>query len=56
MKQFDELKVTMHRDPVRSDRSARVAIERFLLSIFSSKDEPEREGNRSGAEPPFVMV
>ncbi len=32
MRQFDELKVTMHRDPVRSDRSARVAVDRFLLT------------------------
>jgi hypothetical protein len=31
LQDFDELRVIMHRDPVRGDKSARISIERFLL-------------------------
>jgi len=32
LRQFDVIKVIYHRDPVRLERSARISIERFLLS------------------------
>jgi hypothetical protein len=32
IRQFNELEVVFHRDRVRMDRSARIAIERFVLA------------------------
>jgi hypothetical protein len=31
LRQFDEIKVVFHRDRIRADKSARIAIERFVL-------------------------
>ena len=31
VREFDELRVVIHRDPVRADKSARLSIERFIL-------------------------
>jgi len=32
IREFNEVKVVFHRDPVRIDRSARISIERFVLA------------------------
>jgi hypothetical protein len=31
LRKFDELKVVFHRDRIRADKSAKIAIERFIL-------------------------